>query len=77
MVNWDQKQTTLSDEEVIFEEQQGKLYYIQYIIEGSDDFLTIQRHVLKLFGDSAICKSNDERFAHLREKKPLFLFVVV
>jgi valyl-tRNA synthetase len=24
-----------------FEEQQGKLYYIQYIIEGSDDFLTI------------------------------------
>jgi valyl-tRNA synthetase len=39
---WDQKQKQLSDdEEVIFEEQQGKLYYIQYIIEGSDDFLTI------------------------------------
>jgi valyl-tRNA synthetase len=31
----------LSDEEVIFEERQGKLYFIQYKIEGSEDFLTI------------------------------------
>ena len=31
MVNWDpEAKTTLSDEEVIFEEQQGKLYYIKY-----------------------------------------------
>ena len=31
MVNWDpEAKTTLSDEEVIFEEQQGKLYYIHY-----------------------------------------------
>jgi valyl-tRNA synthetase len=31
MVNWDPgRKTTLSDEEVIFEEQQGKLYYIKY-----------------------------------------------
>jgi valyl-tRNA synthetase len=38
MVNWDpEAKTTLSDEE-FFEEQQGKLYYIQYKIEGSDDF---------------------------------------
>jgi valyl-tRNA synthetase len=41
MVNWDpEAKTTLSDEEVIFEERQGKLY-IQYKIEGSDDLLTI------------------------------------
>jgi valyl-tRNA synthetase len=33
MVNWDpEAKTTLSDEEVIFEEQQGKLYYIRYEI---------------------------------------------
>ena len=33
MVNWDpEAKTTLSDEEVIFEEQQGKLYYIKYQI---------------------------------------------
>jgi valyl-tRNA synthetase len=49
MVNWDpEAKTTLSDEEVIFEEQ-GKLYYIQYIIEGSDDFLTIATTRPKLF----------------------------
>jgi valyl-tRNA synthetase len=30
MVNWDpEAKTTLSDEEVIFEERQGKLYYHQ------------------------------------------------
>ena len=31
MVNWDpEAQTTLSDEEVIYEERQGNLYYLQY-----------------------------------------------
>ena len=33
MVNWDpEAKTTLSDEEVIYEEQQGKLYFIEYQI---------------------------------------------
>lgn len=33
MVNWDpEAKTTLSDEEVIYEEQEGKLYYIEYEI---------------------------------------------
>jgi valyl-tRNA synthetase len=33
MVNWDpEAKTTLSDEEVIYEEQQGKLYFIEYEI---------------------------------------------
>jgi valyl-tRNA synthetase len=74
MVNWDpEAKTTLSDEEVIFEEQQGKLYYIQYIIEGSDDFLTIATtRPETIFGDSAICiNPNDERFLHLRGKKAI------
>ena len=39
MVNWDpEAQTTLSDEEVIREEKQGLLYYIDYPLaedEGS------------------------------------------
>jgi valyl-tRNA synthetase len=42
MVNWDpEAKTTLSDEEVIYEEQQGKLYFLKYKIEGTEDFLTI------------------------------------
>lgn len=72
MVNWDpEAQTTLSDEEVIYEEKQGKLYYINYSIENSEDRITIATtRPETIFGDSAICiNPNDERFAHLKGKK--------
>jgi valyl-tRNA synthetase len=71
MVNWDpEAKTTLSDEEVIFEERQGKLYFLNYKIEGSEDFLTVATtRPETIFGDSAICiNPNDERFAHLKGK---------
>ncbi len=74
MVNWDpEAKTTLSDEEVIHEERQGNLYYLQYKIEGSDDTLTIATtRPETIFGDTAICiNPNDERFAHLRGKKAI------
>ena len=74
MVNWDPvAKTTLSDEEVIFEEKQGNLYYLNYKIDGSDDFLTIATtRPETILGDSAICiNPNDERFAHLRGKKAI------
>ncbi len=74
MVNWDpEAKTTLSDEEVIYEEQQGKLYFLKYKIEGSEDFLTVATtRPETIFGDSAICiNPNDERFAHLRGKKAI------
>ena len=74
MVNWDpEAKTTLSDEEVIFEERQGKLYFIKYKIEGSEDFLTVATtRPETIFGDSAICiNPNDERFTHLKGKKAI------
>ncbi|MEP5339884.1 MAG: valine--tRNA ligase [Algibacter sp.] len=74
MVNWDpEAKTTLSDEEVIHEERQGNLYYINYKIEGSEDILTIATtRPETIFGDSAICiNPEDERFAHLRGKKAI------
>jgi valyl-tRNA synthetase len=74
MVNWDpEAKTTLSDEEVIHEERQGKLYYINYQIEGSNDTLTIATtRPETIFGDTAICiNPNDERFAHLKGKKAI------
>ena len=74
MVNWDpEAKTTLSDEEVIYEEKQGNLYYINYKIEGSDDTLTIATtRPETIFGDSAICiNPNDERFTHLKGKKAI------
>jgi valyl-tRNA synthetase len=57
MVNWDpEAKTTLSDEEVVYEEQQGKLYFLKYKIEGSEDFLTIATtRPETIFGDSDLC----------------------
>ena len=74
MVNWDpEAKTTLSDEEVIFEERQGKLYFLKYQIEGSADFLTVATtRPETIFGDTAICiNPNDERFSHLKGKKAI------
>lgn len=74
MVNWDpEAKTTLSDEEVIYEEKQGSLYYLKYKIEGSDDSLTIATtRPETIFGDTAICiNPNDERFTHLKGKKAI------
>ncbi len=75
MVNWDpEAKTTLSDEEVIFEEQQGKLYYIKYSPPtpkgGSknlaEEIIVATTRPETIFGDTAICVNpNDERYAHL------------
>ncbi len=71
MVNWDpEAKTTLSDEEVIFMEKPGKLYYLNYAIEGSDDFVQIATtRPETILGDTAICiHPDDKRFAHLKGK---------
>ncbi|WP_435255064.1 valine--tRNA ligase [Tenacibaculum sp. A30] len=74
MVNWDpEAKTTLSDEEVIYEERQGNLYYLQYDIVGSDEKVTIATtRPETILGDTAICiNPNDERFTHLKGKKAI------
>ena len=74
MVNWDpEAKTTLSDEEVIYEERQGNLYYLAYAIEGSDEKVTIATtRPETILGDTAICiNPNDERYHHLRGKKAI------
>ncbi len=74
MVHWDpQAKTTLSDEEVIHIEKNGKLYYLRYPIEGSDTFVTIATtRPETILGDTAICVNpNDERFTHLIGKKAI------
>ncbi|MEO2129131.1 MAG: valine--tRNA ligase [Christiangramia sp.] len=72
MVNWDpQAKTTLSDEEVNYEERNGKLYFLNYQIEGSDEKVTIATtRPETILGDTAVCiNPNDERFGHLKGKK--------
>lgn len=74
MVNWDpEAKTTLSDEEVIYEEKQGNFYYLAYAIEGSDEKVTIATtRPETILGDTAICiNPNDERYEHLKGKKAI------
>ena len=74
MVNWDpEAKTTLSDEEVEHVEKNGKLYYINYKIEGSDEILTVATtRPETILGDTAICiNPNDERYTHLKGKKAI------
>ncbi len=74
MVNWDpEAKTTLSDEEVEHVEKNGKLYHINYKIEGSNEVLTVATtRPETILGDSAICiNPNDERHTHLKGKKAI------
>ena len=72
MVNWDpQAKTTVSDEEVNHKEVNSKLYYVNYQLENSKEFVTIATtRPETILGDTAICiNPNDERFKHLKGKK--------
>ena len=77
MVNWDpEAKTNISDEEVIFKEQNGKLYFLKYKIESSagsdtEEYLSVATtRPETIFGDTAVCiNPNDERYAHLKGKK--------
>ena len=80
MVNWDpQAKTTLSDEEVVYEERQGRLYYVRYQVADKNgspitgQWLTIATtRPETILGDTAICiNPNDERFAHLKGKQAI------
>ena len=74
MVNWDpQAQTTLSDEEVIYEERQGNLFYLNYKIQDSDkEIIIATTRPETILGDTAICiNPNDERYTHLKGKKAI------
>ena len=71
MVNWDpEAQTTLSDEEVIYEEKKGNLYHIAYPIVGSNEQVIIATtRPETLLGDTAVCiNPEDERYYHLKGK---------
>lgn len=72
MVNWDPKAlTALSDEEVIYKEQNGKLYYLRYKIEGEDGYAVVATtRPETIMGDTAMCiNPNDPKNTHLKGKK--------
>ena len=72
MVNWDPAaQTALSDEEVIYEEVNSKLYYLRCMVEGSDKYIVVATtRPETILGDTAVCiNPNDERYKWLHGKK--------
>ena len=72
MVNWDPAAlTALSDEEVIYKEQQGKLYYLRYRIVGEDGYAIVATtRPETIMGDTAMCiNPNDPKNQHLRGRR--------
>ena len=68
MVNWDPAaKTALSDEEVVFKESHGKLYYLRYKVEGTDKHIIVATtRPETILGDTALCVNpDDERYAWL------------
>ena len=68
MVNWDPAaQTALSDEEVVFKESHGKLYYLRYLVEGSDKAVIVATtRPETILGDTALCVNpNDPHYGWL------------
>ena len=78
MVNWDPaSKSAISDEEVIFREVQGSLWYMRYPIKDSDDFLVVATtRPETMLGDTGVAVNpNDERYKHLIGKKVILPIV--
>ena len=72
MVNWDPAAlTALSDEEVVYKEEHGKLYYLRYKVAGEDTYAIVATtRPETIMGDTAMCiNPNDPKNAHLKGKK--------
>ena len=56
MINWDpEAETTVSDEEVNYVEEESNLYYLNYSIDGSKEKLIIATtRPETIFGDTAV-----------------------
>lgn len=71
MINWCTHDGALSDIEVEYEENQGKLYHLRYPIKDSKEALIVATtRPETFFGDSAVMiNPNDSRYSHLVGKK--------
>jgi valyl-tRNA synthetase len=74
IVHWDPKaETTLSDEEVIYREENNKLYYLKYRIQfdSEDKYIVVATtRPETILGDTAVCVNpNDPRYTYLKGKQ--------
>lgn len=78
IINWDPEQmTALSNEEVIYKDDEGAFYHLKYFIEGTNDYLEVATtRPETLFGDTAVAVNpSDERYKHLIGKKVILPIV--
>lgn len=72
MVNWDPKAlTAVSDEEVIYKESHGKLFYLRYYVkeEPGKYIVVATTRPETILGDTAVCvHPEDERYQWLKDK---------
>ena len=72
MTNWDPAaKTVLSNEEVIYQDENARLFYISYRIEGSDDSVVIatQRPETIMADTGLAVNPDDPRYKHLHGKR--------
>ena len=74
MVNWDPAaQTALSDEEVVYKEENSKLYYLRYKVEGDAEgryAVVATTRPETIMGDTAMCiNPNDPKNEWLKGKR--------
>eukprot|EP00523_Entomoneis_sp_CCMP467_P003147 CAMPEP_0168764022 /NCGR_PEP_ID=MMETSP0724-20121128/24663_1 /TAXON_ID=265536 /ORGANISM="Amphiprora sp., Strain CCMP467" /LENGTH=1011 /DNA_ID=CAMNT_0008813241 /DNA_START=135 /DNA_END=3170 /DNA_ORIENTATION=+ len=72
MVNWAPLlKTAVSDLEVEYSEEEGKLYYFKYMVEDSEEFLPVATtRPETICGDTAVCvHPEDDRYKHLVGKQ--------
>lgn len=75
MVNWDpEAHTVLSNEEVLYNEEQSQLFHIKYLLEGSDSegIVIATQRPETIFADVAVAvHPKDPRYQHLVGKNVL------
>ena len=78
IINWDpEAQTALSNEEVIYQDDEGAFYHLKYKIVGTDDYLDVATtRPETLFGDTAVAVNpNDTRYKKYVGKKVILPIV--
>ena len=72
IINWDPVfKTALSNIEVIYQDDPGKMYYFKYFLEGSEEYLTVATtRPETMFGDvCVVVNPKDERYKDVVGKK--------
>ena len=78
IINWDPEAlTALSNEEVIYQDDEGAFYHLKYVIAGTDEYLDVATtRPETLFGDTAVAVNpDDKRYKHLIGKNVILPIV--